>query len=201
MSIGELAMLVNDNFDKPLNQQIREMQYIGSYVFTSSTTFTPDKSGYYKVIVVGAGGAHDYTGSSGSAYYYASGGAGGVAIKNMHLLSTQEYTIDIERDNSTFNGNLVATAGGDGKAFSTSSATGGAGGTASGGDFNYDGLWGTVSVNNPPRGGSVGVFIPGLMLPYLTETGLGILGYGIGGTSGAAAGGAAIIIIPLELEE
>ena len=63
MSIGELALLVNDNFDKPLNQQIREMQYIGSYVFTSSTTFTPDKSGYYKVIVVGAGGAHDYTGS------------------------------------------------------------------------------------------------------------------------------------------
>ena len=200
MSIGELALLVNDNFDKPLNQQIREMQYIGSYVFTSSTTFTPDKSGYYKVIVVGAGGAHDRVGSAGN-YCYASGGAGGVAIKNMHLLSTREYTIDIESGNSTFNGNLVATAGGDGKAFSTSSATGGAGGTASGGDFNYDGLQGTTSVNNPPNGGSVGVFIPGLMLPYSTETGLGILGYGIGGTSGAAAGGAAIIIIPLELEE
>ena len=200
MSIGELAMLVNDNFDKPLNQQIREMQYIGSYVFTSSTTFTPDKSGYYKVIVVGAGGAYDYTGTTGNVCY-ASGGAGGVAIKNMHLLSTQEYTIDIERNNSTFNGNLVATAGGKGDSFPTSSATGGAGGTASGGDFNYDGLWGTVRVNNPPKGGSVGVFIPGLMLPYSTETGLGILGYGIGGTFGAAAGGAAIIIIPLELEE
>ena len=200
MSIGELAMLVNDNFDKPLNQQIREMQYIGSYVFTSSTTFTPDKSGYYKVIVVGAGGAYDYTGTTGN-FCYASGGAGGVAIKNMHLLSTQEYTIDIERGNSTFNGNLVATAGGKGDSFPPSSATGGAGGTASGGDFNYDGLWGTVRVNNPPKGGSVGVFIPGLMLPYSTETGLGILGYGIGGTSEAAAGGAAIIIIPLELEE
>ena len=95
MSIGELAMLVNDNFDKPLNQQIREMQYIGSYVFTSSTTFTPDKSGYYKVIVVGAGGANDEVGHGYDAIY-ASGGAGGVAIKNMHLLSTQEYTIDIE---------------------------------------------------------------------------------------------------------
>ena len=200
MSIGELAMLVNDNFDKPLNQQIREMQYIGSYVFTSSTTFTPDKSGYYKVIVIGAGGANDKVGHSGDTTY-ASGGAGGVAIKNMHLLSTQEYTIDIKYRNSTFNGNLVATAGGNGDAFPPSSATGGAGGTASGGDFNYDGLRGTVRVNNPPKGGSVGVFIPGLMLPYSTETGLGILGYGIGGTSEDAAGRAAIIIIPLELEE
>lgn len=199
MSIGELAMLVNDNFDKPLNQQIREMQYIGSYVFTSSTTFTPDKSGYYKVIVIGAGGDYDEVGH-GSDTLYASGGAGGVAIKNMHLLSTQEYTIDIKYyGNSTFNNELAATAGGDGDAYPTEK--GGAGGTASGGDFNYDGLGGTVSVGNPPKGGSVGVFIPGLMLPYSTETGLGILGYGIGGTSEDAAGGAAIIIIPLELEE
>ena len=199
MSIGELAMLVNDNFDKPLNQQIREMQYIGSYVFTSSTTFTPDKSGYYKVIVIGAGGANDKVGHSGDTTY-ASGGAGGVAIKNMHLLSTQEYTIDIKYGNSTFNKELAATAGGDGDAYPTRPA-GGAGGTASGGDFNYDGLWGTASNNNPPKGGSVGVYIPGLMLPYSTETGLGILGYGIGGTSEDAAGRAAIIIIPLELEE
>ena len=194
MSISELAMLVNDNFDKPLNQQIREMQYIGSYVFTSSTTFTPDKSGYYKVIVVGAGGAND-----AASDYFASGGAGGVAIKNMHLLSTQEYTIDIQNGNSTFNKDVAATAGGDGH--SGFYGVGGAGGTASGGDFNYDGLWGTVRVNNPPNGGSVGVFIPGLMLPYSTETGLGILGYGNGGASRNAAGGAAIIIIPLELEE
>lgn len=47
---------INSNFKKPINEQIRELKYSGAYLITSSKSFVPEKSGYYKVIVVSRGG-------------------------------------------------------------------------------------------------------------------------------------------------
>lgn len=238
MSWAEVGK-INNNFNKPLNEQIRDNQFQGAYVFSEPTTgyrepvlktFKPDKSGYYKVIVVGAGGNHK-SGISSGTYYISTGGSGGVAIKTIHLSSSDEYSMEFTYDgNATFNGTVAATHGGDASG-STASMSPGDGGTAGGGDFNYPGVKG---INNSgsrdndqvlAKGASVGVNIVGLMKSFnalqtniyqdnlyfaVAESGEGILGYGCsaGWTSDryhavaiTQTGSAAIIIIPLELEE
>lgn len=199
MSISELGMIVNDNFQKPLNQQIRELKYSGSYIFETSTSFIPDFSGWYKVIVVSAGEGARYTSGSGNAK---GGSSGAVAISTLHLdkisydIKVNVYNRDINNYTTSFN-DMIECA--------SSNSTGGI--VTKKGDFNYNGL------NNSGRqGASVGVFIPELMRRFSTiengamyESGEGVLGYGAGGTltllnNTTKFGGAAVIIIPLELE-
>ena len=216
MSISDIAMLVNDNFNKPLNAQMRDLAYNGSYLITSSIDFSPDKSGLYKVICVGRGGDSD-SGGYTSSYH---GGAGGVAIKTMHLNSSETYPIVVASNKSSFNDTIIANCGGNGFHDSSGYYKYGEGGTAVGGDFNYTGTSGEVVPDG--KGADVGVFIPGLMQApemvivkfsstsssnssYIIRSGYGILGYGGGqGQKGLDSGiseGGCVLIIPLELEE
>lgn len=213
MSIAELTMVVNSNFNKPLNEQARELAYAGSYLFESYTTFIPDNSGWYKIIVVGAGGAGDARYGTGSKYYTASGGSGGVAIKTMHLLKEQSYQVEVSNFQSSFDGTIVATAGTDGDTLSSTSSKKG---TAIGGDFNYNGQDGEAGSNAVSKPRNVSVYIPGLMekTRHIINdegeyaelfTGVGILEHGasgggkrLGSTSGQPG---CVLIIPLELEE
>lgn len=223
---------INNNMKIPLNEQIRNNQWQGSYVFseTSNTTmtFTPDKSGYYKIIVIGAGGKPSSI-KRGDYWYYCTGGSGGVAIKNMYLSSATQYKIvfDAGASSASFNTSIVATGGSDGEADGFDNPVG-AGGTATGGDFNYPGISGVYGRSYGGidlKGSSVGVFIAGLMekdVQYTSYTdssgdsysttavsGNGILGYGYSSgyskyssaTATNVGGDAAVIIIPLELEE
>lgn len=203
MSLAELGMVVNSNFAKPLNEQARDMKYCGAYVIESSRAFKPDKSGWYKVIAVGASG----TPAHGSSYR-STGGAGGVAIKTIRLDANNEYSVSFASGTVSFDGLVQATKGGDG-----TRNNGGSGGSADGGDLNYYGNSGSVQSTNTGRlnGASVGVYIPELMRREEKETvsGYGILGYGASGgvvdtvddSYEGTAQKAAVIIIPLELEE
>lgn len=200
MSISELGMIVNDNFQKPLNQQLREMKYSGAYIFETSTSFIPDFSGWYKIIVVSAGEGARYTSGSGDAK---GGSSGAVAISTLHL-DKISYDVKINVWNNSFN-QYVASFN---DIIECKNAVGSTGGVVTKkGDFNYNGL------NNSGRqGASVGVFIPELMRRFSTiengamyESGEGVLGYGAGGTltslnNSTRYGGGAVIIIPLELE-
>lgn len=204
MSIGELALLVNDNFDKPLNQQLREISYVGAYLFTNSATFRPDTDGIYKIIVVGAGG-ETYVSDS----YCSTGGAGGVAIKTMQLYSSQLYDVVCNRSLSSFNGDIIGNAGKDGDRRVTA-----LGGSASGGDMNFKGNDGTEAAASNIVGASVGVFIVELMerlsavdtddsgYPVNVHTGYGILGHGasseVASRVSMDANGGCVLVIPLE---
>jgi len=226
VSLGELAMVVNSNFDKPLNEQARELAYAGSYLFVSSKSFIPDKTGWYKVIVVGAGGKSDSHNPSNGRNYLATGGSGGVSISTIHLKSSEIYPIEVTSTQSSFNNTLIATAGTAGIAYPSSSRDSGDGGTASGGDFNYPGLAGDISSFEyysleGLAGADVGVYIPELMrretiaVSYTDSndqintgqlySGYGILGYGASNGEGYKSvtqlKGGCVLIIPLELEE
>ena len=202
--IAELSMLVNDNFDKPLNHQIRELTYSGSYLITASQMFTPDASGWYKIIVVSRGG---------NSIYGKGGASGAVSIKTLHLDKHLSYEITIDNDNSTnaytsFQDIICYNA------TNSSSSSYGNAGTAIGGDFNYNGY-----VANTIQGKDVGVFIPQLMkATKLTAfedseffdivSGDGILGYGGGQTQYSTANlsktenkGGCVLIIPIEIEQ
>lgn len=213
---------INSNMKKPLNEHLRDMKFQSVRIITATGTFTPEKTGLYKVICVGAGGDGDTTSN-----YVAAGGGGGVAIKTLRLLSTKSYNVTVSSTASFThdNGSITATAGADGNT-SALSSDGGAGGTASGGDYNYTGSNGDDDrgYDTIPLPGSVGVYISDLSrqksvtrvygesaieIPY----GDNLLGYG-GGACGVAMGSpsstnriyltgqpAAIIIVPLELEE
>lgn len=205
MSLAELGMIVNSNFSKPLNEQAREMKFCGSYVIENSQSFKPQKTGWYKVIVVGAGGASDSVSEA-----TASGGAGGVAIKTLKLNLGETYEIEVTKFRSRFN-SIVAFSGGDGKAKSSGGA-GGTGGTASGGDYNYTGNDGVSNAYSYSSAASVGVYIPELMKKnsymtssgYFIDSGYGVLGYGASGKRYKEAEmqsqPGAVIIIPLEVE-
>lgn len=201
MSIGELATVVNSNFNKPINEQIRELAYSGSYLITGNRNFSPSKTGWYKIIVVSSGGdAYEAKGRSGS--------SGGVAIATRRLDKNNTYTITKTGSEIAFDDIICINAKN-----STSSAYG-AIGTASGGDMNYDGSFGTSS-----GGADIGVFIPQLMETtkntyaydsayIMVESGLGILGYGGGQTIYnediqvvSPNKGGCVLIIPLEFEE
>ena len=210
------TMKINNNVKKALNEQMREARFLPLRIITATGTFTPEKTGIYKVICVGAGGDGEATTNAG----VASGGGGGVAIKTLRLLSTTTYNVTVSSSTASFaydSTALTATSGDDGH----TSDGGGVGGTASGGDFNYPGVAGkrVTTASNVPLAGSVGVVISELTekkhiftpvstsvfeLPY----GDSILGYGGGGTgvrfdskAGTTDGlPAAVIIIPLEME-
>ena len=232
---------INNNMKRPLNEQIRDNRFMGSYLFTTAYdpnnfksvtfTWTVEKAGYYKVIVVGAPGTTDYASSACRI-----GGAGGVAIKTFSFAKSSTHTIVFEKEtNNTyistvkFDTDLYATAGT--RTSGNTSATQGKGGMGYGGDFNYkgeDGIWWTTTKKH--IGASVGVFIPGLSetvtcnsthftstYAYNTgttatiqettvESGSGIFGYGAssGINSEAVLAGkdaGCVLIIPLELEE
>lgn len=219
MSIAELGMLVNSNFNKPLNEQARELAYAGSYLFTANASFSPDKTGWYKIIVVGAAGKSRYLTSSELDI----GASGGVVIATRKLNSSDSYSITAGAYSASTGGGassftygtddvMTAGKGGDyGK---------GTGGTASGGDFCYAGKNGYSSGSSVFTGNDVGVFIPGLSIQnigVITSTdegtvmvysGYGILGFGASpgvssqptGTGPSKATGC-VLIIPLELEE
>ena len=217
---------INSNMKKPLNEQLRDMTLLPIRAITTSMTYTPEKTGIYKVICVGAGG------DGGSSYASndvggGSGGGGGVAIKTLKLLSSGSYAVTVGStasfvyDSSTI---ITATSGGSG-----STSGGGSGGTASGGDYNYNGTSGddTGTAGQAPPPGSVTAYITGLTRTpqphigtlggkYVVAFNFGesILDYGGGGTGAAyyvsssdrarySTDGklAAVIIVPLELEE
>lgn len=203
---------INDNMKNPLNKQMRESRFLPFEIITSSTTYTPVKTGIYKILCVGAGGNGVFNAPVGSA----SGGGGGLAIKDIRLVKNTSYTISVESnasfayDSST---TITASAGGNG----TNSA-GGAGGTASGGDYNYTGTNGEYkSSGNVSNPGSVGAHItelsrfpePTIWGAFTIPVGDCILDYGGGGGAvqnlgdGHTSNGkpAAVIIIPIEMEE
>lgn len=222
MSWAEVSK-INNNFRVSLNEQARELAYSGSYLFTSSTNFSPEKSGYYKVICVGSGGTSGINSNSAL-----NGGSGGVAISTLKLDKTHSYSISITNGTAIFNGETLASAitatAGENAVITgnTVNRRPGNGGTASGGDFNYPGRSGKSG--NITYGADVGVIITELMqrmisfeldtyssspVPYAMHSGNGILGYGGGqacyGNSNfqvkSPVGDGCVLIIPLELVE
>ncbi len=211
---------VNSNMRKSLNEIMREMMYRPTRVITASGTYTPEKTGIYKVICIGAGGKGGYS-SSSNTYGASSGGGGGVAVKDIRLEKTTSYSVTVSTT-ASFSTYLTATSGARGSS-STSIASGG---TAVGGDYNYTGGAGRCTgeqSSDRPKGGSVGVVFPEMhrTLYYRyndtieLEYGDSILSYGGGGSgwgnynastntyAGYGCDGlpAAILVIPLEMEE
>ena len=218
MSWAEV-MKINDNVKKPLNQQIREARFLPLRIITATGTYTPEKTGVYKVICVGAGGSSS---NSSANYRTGGGGGGGVAIKTLKLLSTTSYNVTVGTTASfAYDATAItATGGANG---STTNYTGGTGGTGSGGDYNYTGEKASYSTTSGTivQGGSLGVFISELSVVKSTtvyykeevrnvQYGTSLLGYG-GGASAVDGTSeyvvtmsglpAAVIIIPLEMEE
>ena len=238
MSWGEVFK-INKNMKRALNEQLRDLKFQEVKIITSTGTYTPTKTGLYKVICVGAGGSGDvyteynYEGGMGTA----SGGGGGVAISTLNLSSSGIYNVTVSGTASFAYSDeiiLTATAGGSGYASNNEADSyGGSGGTASGCDNNYTGTDGdkTGSADTIPLAGVVSVYISDFsytLAPMNTYTksypyafyldyGACLLGYGGGGTGvstktttsspyyyhGKKSTGrpAAIIIVPLELEE
>ena len=227
---------INSNLKKPLNKQIQDMKFQPVRVITATGTYTPEKTGLYKIICVGAGG-NGYCGNS-SYYGGASGGGGGVAIKTMTLSSSTNYSVTVNTGTASFaysGGAITALPGGTPTSIYITPDAIGVGGTASGGDYNFTGEDGSYTGKNiadiAPRPGSVGVFISDLSKPsYVVghtfsssytgvptieyQYGGSILGYGGGGTGASyyvsstnrgshskSGQPAAVIIVPMELEE
>lgn len=228
MSWGEVFK-INSNMKKPLNEQIRGTVCLPMRIIASSTTYVPEKTGWYKVICVGAGGSCGAysNASTASGQKIATGGGGGVAIKTIRLSSAQSYNVTVGTT-ASFGSILSATAGGSGSV--TSSSTNyGTGGTASGGDYNFTGCSGTGGSGSSKVGVCFAAGGTGVAITELSRTvksgvikgdsyveiayGESILGYGSGApgfvyVSGtnysyytATAQSAAVIIIPLEMEE
>lgn len=215
---------INKNMKRSLDEQMRDLKFQPIRIITQSTTYTPEKTGLYKVICIGAGGNGSYNDSFNN--YSASGGSSGsVAIKTLKLTKSTSYNVTVSTT-SSFSTELTATS---------------SGGTATGGDYNFNGVAGgyTTSDGNPVKGGSVGVAISDLftigtssividftsdsdytdrkMLQYELFYGDSLLGYGGGGGAVVYDSGpsttrvmdgrklnglpAAVLIIPLEMEE
>lgn len=209
MSWGEVFK-INKNMKRALNEQLRDLKFQEIKIITSSGTYTPTKTGLYKVICVGAGGDGKYATTAGR-YGGSGGGGGGVAISTLNLSSSGSYTVTVSSTASFVYSDeitLTATAGGMGDGYSY----GGSGGTASGGDNNYSGTSGSYvneTTFQAPPAGSVGVAISGLTrspatyVSTLTYTyssttttyivnfiyGDSILNYGGGGTGAAGGSG------------
>lgn len=210
MSWGEVYK-INSNLNLSLNEQMRQLAFSGAYLFTQSASFKPDKSGYYKVIVVGGGAEYKYN-------YL--GGSGGVGISTLQLDKSASYQIEIDtKGNAVFNSLITATKG---KSKGSTSSSVASGGTSSGADFNYSGLNGEYCSDTKGsvyNGTDVGVFVPELSRcstntvcfdgeAYTVNSGNGILTYGASGGYVYASssdiyeqppGGACVLIIPLEL--
>lgn len=222
MSINELAVVVNDNFTVPLNKQMRDNRFLPARIIETTQDFVVERSGWYKIICVGAGG--DSTVGSGSG---TSGGAGGVSISTKLLTKGDIVPVSISDGTTSiqFFG-MTAEKGGD-----ATSEEAGSGGNAYGGEENYKGLDGKRASESPNNNGAgVGVYIPELSFRNLTQTvawsesssysagyatliiAPSLLGYGHSSTqyykpSGGSprqesySGAAACIIIPLEYTE
>ena len=87
----ELKKVVNSNFNKPLNEQIKEqlinMQFYSGELITASTTWTVPKTGFYKIICVGKGASGTNRGDAGA--------AGGVVVERAELTKGDSYSITI----------------------------------------------------------------------------------------------------------
>ena len=228
MSWSEVSK-INNNMKRSINEQLRDMKYQAIRVVTSNLTYTPEKTGLYKIICVGKGGNGYYDASSSPTYRATGGGGGGVAVKTMRLSKDKTYQITASSSTASFasDSDIITATGG-------ASGTDTSGGSASGGDYNFPGTKGaTISTSfQAPRPGSVGVVIADLLrtpasyfgtlvngktnITYTIsyEYGDSILNYGGGGTGagffvdytyngGYSTTGkpAAVIIIPIEMEE
>lgn len=211
MSISELAVVVNDNFTVPLNRQMRDNRFLPARIIESTQDFVVERSGWYKIICVGAGGDSYLT--VNTKY---TGGAGGVSISTKHLNSGESIQVSFDNGSvSVPQYGMTASVGEDAKI-----SRGGYGGTASGGDDNYTGQNGKkASDASNNNGAGVGVYIPELNIQNIesvtTEDGVetvglgfNILGYGRSATIASSygadestRGGSACIIIPLEYTE
>jgi hypothetical protein len=216
---------INNNINKPVNKLILDTKYTPCRVINATTSYRPERKGLYRVICVGAGtgGGESVWNSSGQTSF-SGGSAGGVAIKDIVLNPTQTYEITVSTT-ASFSNILSATGGTSSKHTTGNGYTAGSGGIGSGGDYNYTGEVGgnvsaILSVTGVANGGSVGVSIDVLSRRYKTgvegnvdmEYGESILCYGAGGPAGkyydtqyrerfCEGLPAAVIIIPLEMEE
>lgn len=200
-----------------IKTQLKEMKFQPIKVITATGTYTPEKTGTYKVICVGKGGDGN-VGTITDPSHVAGGGGGGVAIKTMSLSASTTYNVTVS-STASFGNILTATAGSK-SSKSGSTITAGAGGTASGGDYNYNGEPGEEEYlysKTTCRGGSVGVTISDLSRSYTFGTPSGmvhmmgdcLLKYGGGGAASlgqdvdndayvSTGFPAAVIIIPIE---
>ena len=202
---------INNNMKRALNEQLQDLKCVPMRVITATGTYAPEKTGLYKVICVGAGANGTASTDSLSTMHVRSGSGGGVAIKNIRLESTSTYNVTVSTTASF--SNIMSATG----ASSSSDQTPG---TASGGDYNFTGEKGLYATgkNTYLRGASVGVHITELSRSYVMMTssnliltsGDCLLAYGGGGlaaydinnaTHKSLGFPAAIIIIPLEMEE
>lgn len=221
---------INKNMRRSLDEQLQDMKFQPIRVITANTTYTPEKTGLYKIICVGKGGYGYASVNSGSQVQAWSGGGGGVAIKTIRMTKGDNCNITVGTTASFVKGDISisATAGGNG----TWNAGTVVGGSGAGGDYNYTGENGAYmnDIYVCPIGGSVGVYISDLHergigtitlggndsrdtpVTVMYTMGRSILGFGGGGSSGAYSdysyGGvdvdglpAAVLIIPIEMEE
>lgn len=227
MSWGEV-LKINKNMRRSIDEQLQDIKYNPIRVITATGNYVPEKTGLYKVICVGKGGA-GASYSSGTYGYAMSGGAGGVALSTLRLVAGTSYAITVSTT-ASFGNLLTATSGASAVSNKTS---GGTGGTASGGDYNFPGGNGVdvdVDSGGIANGASVGVLITELVRKHPQycanmETNLwygdSVLNYGAAGpaysqkytttednmyvtrTRGKGYPGlsAAVIIIPIEMEE
>lgn len=174
-------------------------------VFTTSGTWTKDAGLKYVVVeVVGGGGGGGFAdaGEAGSG-----GGGGGYARKLIaasSLGATETVTVGAAGSGGVDTGPTNATAGGNssfgahctangGAAGPNNTSTGGAGGSATGGDINISGGGGgsgaTTDVVSGQGGNSV-LGHTGAGKINIDEAGSPGTGYGAGGSGGVDAGGA-----------
>lgn len=211
MSWGETKK-INNNMKRALNEQLQDQKCLPMRVITATGTYTPEKTGLYKVICVGAGAKGTTATNASSIMVVKAGSGGGVAIKNIRLESTSTYNVTVSTTASF--GNIMSATG------ASSSSSDPIPGTATGGDYNFDGEKGLSGTgkNTYLRGASVGVHITELSRSYVMMTssnliltsgecllaygGGGLAAYDINNTTHTSLGfPAAIIIIPLEMEE
>lgn len=153
---------INNNMKRALNEQLRDLKFQEMTIITSTTTYRPNKTGLYKVICVGAGG--DGKSHLSTSYpYSASGGGGGVAVKTLRLHSNTNYNVTVTKVASfVYDSNIILTA--NPGLIAEDSSTVGTGGSAYGGDNNYNGSDGQIhnDIMVSPIPGGVGVCIQGL---------------------------------------
>jgi len=184
-------------------------------VFTSNGTYTAPSGLKYAIVeCMGAGGAG---GSSTGGVVNGGGGGGGAGGYAKKVLSattigaSQSVTVGAT-GNTSFGALITANAGTAAAAFNSTYTTGGAGGTATGGDFNVTGGKGenayVLSAGNVKSGtGGTSIFGgagPGLHQTSGGSNGQAANGYGAGGggaanfagaTTTGGAGGNGIVIV------
>lgn len=176
---------------------VRNNLFNDIYIAESTTTYTAPKNGYYKIICVGAGG-NAKTSMANNIYNCRSGAGGGVATKIKRFSKNSTLSITISGGTASCDG-MIANGGGNALSTGSNVATGG---TATGGDENYNGLDGEIvtGVSSSATGGSVGCLLNGITMRDTSAiagasktnsssitiySGFGILGHG----GGAGCGG------------